>query len=81
MEYDFTSSVMSLNRLTKNEISFGINKFEKMIIKPLNFVNSHSFKDPTFHRDIYSIPKVLCYTYLGIPFSNDLLLQSIMTKL
>ena len=55
-----------------NEMTFGINKCATMVIKPLNFVNSPSDKDPTFYLGIYSISKVSAYLYLGIPFRNDL---------
>jgi len=49
-----------------------------MVNKPLNFVNYHGYEDPTFYLGMYSIPKESTYTYLGIPFSNDLSLKSII---
>jgi len=59
----------------KNEMSFGINKF----IKPLYFVSYPDYEKPTFHLSIYSIPKESMYIYLGIPFSNGLSLEPIIT--
>ena len=52
-----------------------------MVIKPLNFVQSRSYETPTFYLGMYSIPKVSCYTYLGIPFSDDLSLQPVISNM
>jgi len=49
-------------------MSFGINKYVTIVIKPINFVQSHSFEDSIFHLSMYSIPKVSYYTYFEIPF-------------
>ena len=62
-------------------MTFGINKCATMVIKPLNFVQSRSYETPTFYLGMYSIPKVSCYTYLGIPFSDDLSLQPVITNI
>ena len=66
------------NWANKNEMSFGINKCATMVIKPLNFVSNTGYEDPTFYLGMYSIPKESIYTYLGIPFRNDLSLEPII---
>ena len=60
-------------------MSFGINKCAKMDIKPLNFASYPGYEEPTFHLGMYSIPKASVYISLGIPFSNDLSLEPIIT--
>jgi len=65
----------------RNEMTFGINKCATMVIKPLNFVQSRSYETPTFYLGMYSITKVSCYTYFGIPFSDDLSLQPVITNI
>ena len=61
-----------------NEMSFGINKCATMTINPSNF-DSSNFNEPTFYLDNQPIPKTSCYTYLGIPFENSLLLNPILS--
>ena len=56
-------------------MSFGISKCATMVIKPKDFKYTPGYVDPTFLFSMSSIPKVSCYTYLGIPFSEDLSLQ------
>jgi len=63
----------------KNEMSFGINKCTTMVIKPLNFVSYPGYEEPTFHLGMYSIPKEFVYIYLGIPFSNGLFFEPLIT--
>ena len=50
-----------------------------MDIKPLNFASYPGYEEPTFHLGMYSIPKASVYISLGIPFSNDLSLEPIIT--
>eukprot|EP00833_Pecoramyces_ruminatium_P003437 jgi/Orpsp1_1/1177469/evm.model.c7180000061551.1 len=58
-------------------MSFGIEKCATMVIKPMNFHPPPNYSDPTFYLGMCSIPKVSSYTYLGIPFTDDLLLKHI----
>jgi len=63
----------------KIEMSFGFNKCATMVvIKSLNFVSYPGYEEPTFHLGMYSVPKEFVYIYLGISFSNDLSLESII---
>ena len=64
-----------------NEMSFGIKKCATMVIKPINFIQPQNYEDPTFYIGINSLPKVSCYTYLGIPFSDDLSLKPILSNM
>jgi len=60
-------------------MSFGFNKCATMVvIKSLNFVSYPGYEEPTFHLGMYSVPKEFVYIYLGISFSNDLSLESII---
>ena len=54
---------------------FGTKKCATLVVKPINFVPTSSYSDPEFYLGMYSIPKVSCYTYLGIPFNDSLSLQ------
>jgi len=63
----------------KNEMSFDINKYDTMIIKPLKFVLFPGYKKPTFPLSMYSVPKESVYIFLGIPFSNDFFLKPFIT--
>ncbi len=71
-----------LNRVfrwaNKNEMTFGINKCATMVIKPINYISPLFSSDPTFYIGMYSIPKTTSYTYLGIPFTEDLLITHII---
>jgi len=62
----------------KNEMSFGINKYVTMVIKPFNFVSYHGYEE-TYISSWYFILKESMYIYLGIPFSNDLSFEPIIT--
>ena len=62
-----------------NEMSFGINKCVTIVVKPINFNKPPRYEDPTFY--MYSIPKVTCYTYLGIPFDENLSLKTILSNM
>ncbi len=64
-----------------NEMTFGISKCATMVIKPKDFKYTPGYVDPTFYFSMTSIPKVSCYTYLGIPFSEDLSLQPILSNM
>jgi len=62
-------------------MTFGIEKCATMIIKPMNFQSPLNYCDPTFYLGMNSIPKVTSYIYLGIPFSDDLLLEHIISHM
>ncbi|OUM66791.1 hypothetical protein PIROE2DRAFT_5888 [Piromyces sp. E2] len=40
-----------------------------------------NYVDSTFYIGMYSIPKVTCYIYLGIPFDEDLSLKPILSSM
>ena len=65
----------------KNEMTFGINKCATMVVKPLNFIRTNNYQDPTFYLGIHTIPKTTCYTYLGIPFDESLSLDPVISNL
>jgi len=65
----------------KNEMSFGINKCDTMIIKPINYISPLFSTEPTFYLGMCAIPKTSSYIYLGIPFTDDLLLNHIIKYL
>ncbi|ORX81947.1 hypothetical protein BCR32DRAFT_279342 [Anaeromyces robustus] len=56
-------------------------KCTTMVIKPMSFTEPPNYLEPTFYLNMYIIPKVTCYTYLGILFSNDLSLEPIIDKI
>ncbi|OUM57450.1 hypothetical protein PIROE2DRAFT_17564 [Piromyces sp. E2] len=58
-----------------HEMSFSVNKCATIVIKNIIFKNTLNYVDLSFYIDMYFIPKVTCYTYLGIPFDEDLLLK------
>ena len=61
-------------------MTFGIEKCTTMVIKPMNFQSPPYYSDPTIYLGMNAIPKVSSYIYLGIPFSDDFLLeQSILS--
>jgi len=64
-----------------NEMTFGIEKCATMVIKPTNFQYPPNYSDPTFFLGMNDIPKVSSYIYLGIPFSDDLLLEHIISHM
>ena len=64
-----------------NEMSFGIQKCATMVIKPMSFTEPPDYLEPTFYLNMHAIPKVSCYTYLNIPFPNDLSLKPIIDKM
>ncbi|OUM64042.1 hypothetical protein PIROE2DRAFT_9267 [Piromyces sp. E2] len=61
-----------------NKISFGVNKCATVVVKNIKFKNTPNYVGPTFYIGMYSIPKVTCYIYFGIPFDEDLSLNKIM---
>jgi len=64
-----------------NEMTFGIEKCATMVIKPMNFQSPPNYSDQTFYLGMNAIPKVSSYIYLGIPFSDDLLLEHIISHM
>ena len=57
-------------------MQFGINKCASLVVR-WEFYNSN----PTFYLSIQKLPKTKCYTYLGVPFSNDLELKPIIQRM
>jgi len=47
----------------------------------MNFQSPPNYSDPTFYLGMNAIPKVSSYVYLGIPFSDDLLLEHIISHM
>ena len=47
----------------------------------MNFQSPPNYSDPTFYLGMNAIPKVSSYIYLGIPFSDDLLLEHIISHM
>ena len=68
-------------RANLNEITFDIVKCATMVIKPMNFQSPPNYCDPTFYLGMNAIPKVSSYVYLGIPFSDDILLEHIISHI
>ena len=62
-------------------MTFGIEKCATMVIKPMNFQSPPNYSDPTFYLGMNAIPKVSSYIYHGIPFSDDLLLEHILSHI
>jgi len=62
-------------------MTFGIEKCATMVIKPMNFQSPPNYSDPTFYWGMNAIPKISSYIYLGIPFSDDLLLERIISHM
>ena len=62
-------------------MTFGIEKCVTMVIKPMNFQYPPNYNDPTFSLGMNAIPKVSSNVYLGIPFSDDLLLEHIISHM
>ena len=60
---------------------FGIEKCVTMVIKPMNFQSPPNCSGPTFYLGMNTIPKVPRYVYLGISFSDDLLLEHIISHI
>ena len=63
-----------------NNMFFGINKCATMVVRP-NTPIHQGRRDPTFYLGKDEIPKVKCYTYLGIPFDNTLSLKPIIDSM
>ena len=47
----------------------------------MNFQSPPNYSDPIFFLGMNAIPKVSSYIYLGIPFSDDLLLEHIISHM
>ena len=60
-------------------MTFGINKCATMVIRPKNNTGHHT--DPVFKINNVPIPQTDCYTYLGIPFDNELSLKPVVSLL
>ena len=58
-------------------MQFGINKCASLVVRKevSKFINNNK---PTFYLSSQELPKIDCYTYLGVPFSNDLELKPII---
>ena len=65
----------------KNEMTFGINKYATLVVKPINLVKRINYEDPSFFIGSNNLPKNDNYTYLGIPFDESLSLKPIQSKL
>jgi hypothetical protein len=63
-----------------NEMQFGINKCTSLVVRGeiSKFLNSCNH---TFYLSKQELPITNCYTYLGVPFSNDLELKPIIQRM
>ena len=52
-----------------------------MTIKPINYTSPLNSTEPTFYLGMCAVPKIYSYIYLGIPFTDDLLLNHIIKYL
>ena len=61
-------------------MEFCINKCSSLVVRGevSRFLNRN---DPTFYLSGQVLPKTNCYTYLGVPFSNDLELKPIIQRM
>jgi len=58
-------------------MQFGINKSASLVVR--EEVSRFLYNsNPTFYLSSQELPKMNCYTYLGVPFSNDLELKPII---
>ncbi|ORX68906.1 L domain-like protein [Anaeromyces robustus] len=67
-----------------NEMTFGINKWATMVVKPLKLSLPHNYSDPTFFLGINRIPKTSTYKYripLAILFLLNLLFLILIQNL
>jgi len=62
-------------------MTFGINKWATMVVKPLNFISPPNLVDPTFYLGFHPLPKTSQYTYLDIPFDESLEQKPIVSML
>jgi len=60
-------------------MTFGISKCATMVIRPKNSTGHHT--DPVLKINNVPIPQTDCYTYLGIPFDNELSLKPVISLL
>ena len=63
-----------------NEMHFGINKCASLVVQG-EFSSFLYNSNPTFYLLSQELPKANCYTYLGVPFSNDLELKPIIQRM
>ena len=61
-------------------MQFGINKYASLVVR--GEVSRFLYNsNPTFYLSSQELPKTNCYTYLGVPFSNDLVLKPIIQRM
>jgi hypothetical protein len=62
-------------------MQFGINKCSSLLVQEevSRFLNISN--NLTFYLSSKELPKRNCYTYLGVPFSNDLELKPIIQRM
>jgi len=67
-------------RAKNNEMQFGINKCSNLVVRGevSRFLNNSI---PTFYLSCQELSQTNCYTYLGVPFSNDLELKPIIQRI
>jgi len=63
-----------------NEMRFGINKHASLEVQEevSKFLNN---SNPTFYLSSQELPKTNWYSFMGIPFSNDLELKPIIQRM
>ena len=65
----------------KNEMTFGINKCDTLVVNPIYFLKPVNYEYTSFFIGSNKLPKTDNYTYLGIPFDKFLSLKLIHSKL
>ena len=65
----------------KNEMTFGINKCDTLVVNPIYFLKPVNYEDTSFFIGSNKLPKTDNYTHLGIPFNESLSLKPIQSKL
>jgi len=61
-------------------MQFGINKCASLVVR--GEVSRFLYNsNPTFYLSSQELPKTNCYTYLGVPLSNDLELKPIIQRM
>jgi len=61
-------------------MQFSINKYTSLVVRVdvSRFLNN---SNPTFCHSSQELFKTYCYAYLGVPFSNDLELKTILQRM
>ena len=62
------------------KLKFSINKCQSLVVRE-EVSKFHNNNDPAFYLSSEVLPKTNCYTYLGVPFSNDLELKSTIQRM